>query len=80
MSEVIEIDRALPSATPAERGADPTRAVAVGLGQGRLLPSAGVDPYAATLGKWFGISDADLLAVLPNLANDSACRRNPRFV
>jgi len=37
------------------------------VGQGRLLPSTSVDQYAATLGQWFGISDTDLLTVLPNL-------------
>ncbi|XLZ68783.1 DUF1501 domain-containing protein [Massilia sp. SR12] len=39
------------------------------VGQGRLLPSTSVDQYAATLGKWLGASDSDLLALLPNLAN-----------
>ncbi len=48
------------------------------VGQGRLLPSTAVDQYAATLGKWFGISDTDLLTVLPNLANYSL--RNLGFV
>jgi len=37
------------------------------VGQGRLLPSTSVDQYAATLGRWFGIGDTDLLGVLPNL-------------
>lgn len=50
------------------------------VGQGRLLPSTSVDQYAATLGKWFGISDADLLAVLPNLRNWNASQRNLGFV
>ena len=50
------------------------------VGQGRLLPSTSVDQYAATLGKWFGISDADLLAVLPNLSNWNASQRNLGFV
>ena len=48
------------------------------VGQGRLLPSTSVDQYAATLGKWFGISDTDLLTVLPNLGNYS--QRNLGFV
>lgn len=39
------------------------------VGQGRLLPSTSVDQYAATLGKWLGASDSDLLALLPNLTN-----------
>ena len=50
------------------------------VGQGRLLPSTSVDQYAATLGKWFGISDTDLLTVLPNLSNWDASKRNLGFV
>jgi uncharacterized protein (DUF1501 family) len=50
------------------------------VGQGRLLPSTSVDQYAATLGKWFGISDTDLLTVLPNLVNWNASQRNLGFV
>ncbi len=50
------------------------------VGQGRLLPSTSVDQYAATLGKWFGVSDSDLLTVLPNLANYDASTRNLKFV
>ena len=50
------------------------------VGQGRLLPSTSVDQYAATLGKWFGISNSDLLTVLPNLANWNASQRTLGFV
>jgi uncharacterized protein (DUF1501 family) len=50
------------------------------VGQGRLLPSTSVDQYAATLGKWFGISDTDLLMVLPNLAHWNASQRTLGFV
>ena len=50
------------------------------VGQGRLLPSTSVDQYAATLGKWFGIADADLLTVMPNLANYDVSQRNLGFV
>ncbi len=50
------------------------------VGQGRLLPTTSIDQYAATLGKWFGISDSDLLSVLPNLANYNASNRNLGFV
>jgi len=50
------------------------------VGQGRLLPSTSVDQYAATLGKWFGISDTDLLTVLPNLSHWDASARNLGFV
>jgi uncharacterized protein (DUF1501 family) len=50
------------------------------VGQGRLLPTTSVDQYAATLGGWFGLSDAQLLQVLPNLANHDAGRRRLGFV
>ena len=50
------------------------------VGQGRLLPSTSVDQYAGTLGKWFGISDAQLLTVLPNLVNWNAGERTLGFV
>jgi uncharacterized protein (DUF1501 family) len=38
-------------------------------GQGRLIPTTSVDQVAATLGKWMGLSDNELLDVLPNLKN-----------
>jgi uncharacterized protein (DUF1501 family) len=50
------------------------------VGQGRLLPTTSVDQYAATLGRWFGVAEADLLGVLPNLANFSPELRNLGFV
>ena len=50
------------------------------VGQGRLLPSTSVDQYAATLGKWFGISDSELLTVLPSLVNWNVSQRNLGFV
>ena len=50
------------------------------VGQGRLLPSTSVDQYAATLGKWFGISDTELLTVLPSLVNWNASQRSLGFV
>ena len=37
--------------------------------RGRLIPSVSVEQYAATLGRWFGLSNAELLEALPNLAN-----------
>lgn len=41
------------------------------VGGGRMIPSTSADQYAATLAKWFGIPDADLGVVAPNLANFS---------
>lgn len=38
-------------------------------GNGRLIPTFSVEQYAATLGKWFGLSDGELLAALPALTN-----------
>lgn len=39
------------------------------VGGGRIIPSTSADQYAATLARWFGIPDADLDIVAPNLAN-----------
>jgi uncharacterized protein (DUF1501 family) len=50
------------------------------VGQGRLLPTTSVDQLAATLGKWMGVSDSDLLGLLPSLANYNAGARNLGFV
>ncbi len=50
------------------------------VGQGRLLPTTSVDQYAATLGRWFGLGDADLLGVLPYLANYDVGARTLGFI
>lgn len=34
---------------------------------GRWIPTTAVDQYAATLAKWFGVADADIPAVVPNI-------------
>ncbi len=39
------------------------------LGGGRMIPSTSADQFAATLAKWFGIDDADLPIVAPNIDN-----------
>jgi len=52
-------------------GAFPTIALGTNedVGSGRLLPSTSVDQYAATLGKWFGVSDTNMATVVPNITN-----------
>jgi uncharacterized protein (DUF1501 family) len=37
--------------------------------RGRWLPTTSVEQYAATLGRWFGLTDADLPIVFPNIGN-----------
>ncbi|MBT8082412.1 MAG: DUF1501 domain-containing protein [Gammaproteobacteria bacterium] len=39
------------------------------VGGGRMIPSTSADQYAATLARWFGIPEADLDIVAPNLPN-----------
>jgi uncharacterized protein (DUF1501 family) len=39
--------------------------------RGRWIPTTGVEQYAATLGRWFGLTDADLPAIFPNIGNFS---------
>ena len=50
------------------------------VGQGRLIPTTSVDQYAATLGKWMGVSDTALLDLLPNLKNYNPGSRHLGFV
>jgi uncharacterized protein (DUF1501 family) len=38
-------------------------------GEGRWIPTTSVDQYAATLARWFGVDDARLTSLFPNLAN-----------
>lgn len=37
--------------------------------RGRWIPTISIDQYGATLGSWFGLNDAQLASVFPNLAN-----------
>lgn len=36
---------------------------------GRLIPTTSVDQYAATLAKWFGVTDAEMPTIFPNINN-----------
>jgi uncharacterized protein (DUF1501 family) len=50
------------------------------VGQGRLLPTTSVEQLAATLGSWLGLTDSELLDLLPNLTNYNVSARNLGFV
>lgn len=50
------------------------------ISNGSLLPETSVDQLGATLARWFGLSDSQLLDVFPNLANFDASRRNLGFL
>jgi uncharacterized protein (DUF1501 family) len=50
------------------------------LGNGALLPTRSVDQMGATLGRWFGLDDSELLQVFPNLANFNVADRNLGFM
>src|SRR5690606_31712457 len=39
------------------------------VGGGRILPCVATDQFAATLARWFGVADSDLLNVAPHLTN-----------
>ena len=38
-------------------------------GRGRLIPTTSVDQYAATLARWYGLPEGNMLDVFPNLQN-----------
>ena len=42
------------------------------VGRGRLIPQISVDQYASSLGRWFGLTDSELLEALPGLARFDA--------
>ncbi len=50
------------------------------LGNGAMLPALSVDQLGATLGRWFGLSDTQILDIFPNLANFDASVRNLGFL
>ena len=49
------------------------------VGQGRLLPSTSVDQFAATLAKWFGVTDPELQLLLPNIKNFGVAGGRPDY-
>ncbi|MDZ7904822.1 MAG: DUF1501 domain-containing protein [Cypionkella sp.] len=49
------------------------------VGQGRLLPRTSTDQYAATLAKWFGVTDAEMPGVLPKIVNFGTAAGRPDY-
>jgi uncharacterized protein (DUF1501 family) len=39
------------------------------IGGGRIIPTVSADQYAATLARWFGVTDTDLAKVAPSIGN-----------
>jgi uncharacterized protein (DUF1501 family) len=39
--------------------------------RGRFIPSVAIEQYAATLGRWYGLTDVDIPLVFPNINNFS---------
>lgn len=39
------------------------------IGGGRIIPTVSADQYAATLARWFGVTDTDLVKVAPSINN-----------
>jgi uncharacterized protein (DUF1501 family) len=50
------------------------------IANGAMLPEVSVDQYAATLGRWFGVSDTQLLDLFPNLSQFDIGVRNLGFL
>ncbi len=50
------------------------------LGNGSLLPSTSVDQLGATLARWMGLSEGQVLEIFPNLANWDASVRDLGFL
>lgn len=50
------------------------------IGNGSLLPTTSVDQLGATLGRWFGLSDGQLLDIFPNLNQWNASQRDLGFM
>jgi uncharacterized protein (DUF1501 family) len=59
-----------PTLTIGTNGPDDTNS---GTGaRGRWIPTTSVEQYAATLARWFGLQEADMPSVFPNLGNFSS--------
>ena len=39
------------------------------VGGGRMIPTTSADQYAATLSRWFGVDESDMVSVAPNIGN-----------
>ncbi len=50
------------------------------LSNGAMLPTTSVDQLGATLGRWFGLSDAQIADIFPNLANFNVGVRDLGFM
>lgn len=50
------------------------------LRNGTMLPQVSVDQYAATMARWFGVSDVQLPDLFPNLVNFDAAVRDLGFM
>ncbi|MCB2019728.1 MAG: DUF1501 domain-containing protein [Burkholderiaceae bacterium] len=50
------------------------------IGNGTMLPEVSVDQYAATMARWFGVPDAQLPDLFPNLVNFDAGVRDLGFM
>ncbi len=50
------------------------------LGNGSLLPETSVDQLGATLARWFGLTDAQVVDVFPNIVNFNVGRRDLGFM
>lgn len=48
--------------------------------RGRLIPTTSVEQYAASMGRWFGLSDVELYEALPGLNNFDINRLNGLFL
>lgn len=50
------------------------------LTNGAMLPATAVDQLGSTLGRWFGLSDTQILEIFPSLSNWDASQRNLGFM